>query len=823
MSDSADTTGDSTTKVTAQALRENVDADKALSIKVIEAARDQISTFVNYQLTPDITGKPDGISQFNEYKRDQVRNLDRVKRSPFFRRFTTRRTRSGQTEDVQVLLTTAGELGGVFIEDGWVLASWTSQLALKIRATGLPGDRVEIDQKVPIIYEVDASAQYGELLPRVVQAEFFLSDGKAVLEDEDELDAMTATAKPATEIKPKKFEAKPTFGLSDLIILVDQPQVAALALPFGQSVTIEGPPGSGKTSVGIMRVKVLADQQWEVLHLDRRSDKPFHSYESMRVLVYNEEMVEYLKGLAQSINIEHVQIRTTKDFFRRVCRATKLLTGTPRKDRPSLAAIKGRREMLKAYFAGFKAHAAAYWARHEAELRQKLFALGSDFLVLADRLDEWVGRIRTARLEGDHIVGSIGIANPLTEAAETIRRGGSPTRKATMWEKAATASPASTPKRLTDDQIPPLLAEAKKLVEVAVRGACSRVGATRAMFELPEYTSAKEAVLADGVPERTVEDGDRLWRRQYAGDLPAYSELDLAMSTWLGAPLLLSNHPTRVPWIGGQLEQLTHIVVDEAQDLSPSHLIVLASQLAPKGTMTLVGDIHQNLNPHAGLRRWGDAGLPGMKMSAFSVNHRQTQQLGEFMRALHVGLFDEESKWTASSKTIGPLPRAGVARSWTQLAIAIATEARHWCETISGTGSARVAVLYDGRIKPKRLAWLKKKLEVALDDLLLTVELISASGGGEQLRRPDQVSIAPVRQSKGLEFDAVIVVEPRARWSKPMDQIDLRSRNGFYVATSRAQAGLSLCMSNLPSCIEELVNRGLCDKVGWADADETMA
>lgn len=813
----------STTKVTAQELRENVDADKTLSIEVIDKAKEQITSFLNIELTPDITGQPNGVQQFNQYKRDQVRNLDHIKRSPFFSRISAQMTIQGQTEDMNILLTTARELGGVFVEDGWMLASWTSPLALNIRGKK-PGDRVEIKVRTsPVIYKVDETAQYEELLPRVVGAKFHLKDGMAVLENEDELDSMAAASKPSTEIKAKEYQAKTTFGLSDIIVLVDEPQRAALALPFDQSVTIEGPPGSGKTSVGIMRIAVLSDQQWDFLKLDRKVAKPFHSYTTMRVLVYNEEMVEYLKGLAQSIGVEHVEISTTKQFFLRACRAVKLLTGTHRKDKQSLASLKGRREMLKAYFAGFKAHAISYWVRHETELRQKLFALGPDFLVLSDWLNGWIERIRSTVLDGDRIVGSIRIADPLTEVVETIRHGGSATSKATTWEKSVPAPSAVTTNRLPVDQIPPLLAEAKKLVETVVRGACSRVGATRAMFDLPEYADAKQAVLADGVPERTVEDGDRLWRRQYAGDLPAYSELDLAMSTWLGAPLLLSNHPTRTPWIGGKLEQLTHIVVDEAQDLSPSHLIVLATQLAPKGTMTLVGDIHQNLNPHTGLRRWQDAGLPEMKMSAFSVNHRQTQQLGEFMRALHLELFGEESMWTASSKTTGPLPRAGVARSWSQLARAIATEARHWCDRFSGSGNARVAVLYDGIIQPMRLKWLRKKLEVALSDLLLTVELISPSGGGEQLRRPDQVSIAPVRQSKGLEFDAVIVVESKSRWSKPVDQIDLRYRNGFYVATSRAQAGLSLCMSNLPSCIQDLVNRGLCDSVAWPEENEQIS
>ena len=256
-------------------------------------------------------------------------------------------------------------------------------------------------------------------------------------------------------------------------------------------------------------------------------------------------------------------------------------------------------------------------------------------------------------------------------------------------------------------------------------------------------------------------------------------------------------------------------MVDEVQDLSPNHLAILSSQLAPNGTMTLVGDIHQNLNPHAGLRRWEDVPLAGVRRTAFGVNHRQTAQLGAFVGALHAGLYGEACVWEPSTKTVGALPRAGTARSWNALAQAVAEEARFWRETILGNSGATVAVLYDGRLKPSRLAWLHKKVAAALSDDGTPVEVAMPGSGGEPLRRTDRVVIASVRQTKGLEFDAVVFIEPRPRWSKPEEEIDVRVRNGFYVAASRARAGLSVCMSNLPACMENIIADRLCQSVTW--------
>ena len=749
---------------------------------------------------------------FAGFKTEQLRNLEYVTRAPFFLRVTCDMTLRGDAEPTLVLLTKARNVGSAVFGDGWILTTWTSPLGLAIRGAA-PG---EITQAGVATYEVQARAQYENLLPRFVNGDFLFPDGRpAAVVNEDELDGMLASASANMRLPAVKYQPKPTFGLSDIIVLVDEPQRAALALPFKQSAIIEGPPGSGKTSIGIMRIAVLYDQQWEQLGLKRDRDQSFHSYATMRVLVYNDEMVEYLKTLANSIGVDHVQVSTTKDFFRRICRETKLLSGTERRDRPSLAVIKGRRETLDAYFAGFKEHVMRYWQQHDEELRGKLFALGPDFLSLADRLGGWIGRIQSADVVDGLINKSIGVADDLSDAGDAIRRGASPTRTARSPSVGEATAGDGQVIRINPEAIQERIPDARRLVENAIRGACDRAGITQTMFTLPEYSALKDALRRDGVPARTIEDGDRLWQKQYAGDMPAYSELDLAMTAWLGARLLLSARDGRKPWIGGRLERLTHIVVDEAQDLSPSHVAVIGSQLVSDGTMTLVGDIHQNLNPHAGLRRWEDARLMNGVMSAFGVNHRQTRQLGEFLQCLHSELFQEQCTWKPSEQTLGSLPRAGTARSWNDLAHAIAAETRFWRGTIAGDTGATVAVLYDGRLKPERLRWLQHHLEIALSDQLIPVEVTTPDSGGEPLRRTDRVIIASVRQTKGLEFDTVIFVESRPRWSSPMEDIDLRVRNGFYVATSRARAGLSMCMSNLPACMDSLVEKGFCQAVDW--------
>lgn len=802
--------------VSIEEVRRNVSHDKGLGMEAIKRAGHELKTFTQYSFGVDITGRPDLNKIYAAAKREQYRGLEAVYRKPFYRRINVKLHMGGEVEDLKILISEARGTGGVVNDNGWMVVSFSSTLGTQLEGKRL-GSKVviRVPRRNPVEYRVGESTRYELLLPQFENGEFLLESGNAAFASEAELDAREKPLPSLAELPAKEYTAKATFGLADIIVLRDNPQIAAMGLPFAESVVIEGPPGSGKTSVGIMRLAAMYDRQWDELGLSHGKDAPFHDYTTMRVLVYNPEMVEYLKGLAQSIGVQHVQVNTTYDYFRQICRRTKLLSGTARKDKPRLAIMKGRREALRAFFAGFQTHAARFWDTRRDDLRKALFALGPDFLVLADRLESLINRVKEARVEGDTINGSIGVTDMLTDAQVDISREKSRTRLA----QSAVGTLGDRPvKELGEEALKKKLPEAKTLVEEVVRGASSRAGAVNAMFGLAEFVELKASMEAAGIPAKIIEDGDRLWRRQYKGALPAYSELDLAASAWLGARLLLSSRTTGAkPWIGGRLDRLTHFIVDEVQDLSPSHISVLASQLIENGTMTLVGDIHQNLNPHAGLRQWEDIGLPKVKRTAFGVNYRQTMQLGGFVKALHGKLFDEACSWEPSTKLTGSLPRVGVGRSWTQIARAVAEEARHWRHSIDGDSGATVAVLYDGKMKPSRLNWLRKRVAEALQDELVAVEVASQNGGGEVLRRTDQIVIASVRQTKGLEFDAVIFIEPRPRWSKPLDQIDLRIRNGFYVAASRARAGLSICMSNLPDCIDALVADVLCESVKWEE------
>jgi DNA helicase IV len=201
-----------------------------------------------------------------------------------------------------------------------------------------------------------------------------------------------------------------------------------------------------------------------------------------------------------------------------------------------------------------------------------------------------------------------------------------------------------------------------------------------------------------------------------------------------------------------------------------------------------------------------------LKQYSFGVNYRQTREVGLLLQELHEGLFDATAAWQVSDRLTGSRPRVGRVDSLSQAAKAVASEARRWRQS---TPNATVAVLYDRAMTPKALDRFRDEIEKALVDEITSVRVVDEATGGGQLRETDCVVIASVRQTKGLEFDAVVFVSLRSEWANSSPEIHPRVRNGLYVAASRARAGLSLCMRHLPEFMNGAAANGLCELAEW--------
>lgn len=778
-----------------------------------------------YITASDITGNPSTGKQQAERRREVHRGLEVLNRDLFFARVEARVTnRLSKDAPLCLLVTKAREVGMVVAEDDtWAVVPWTNPLSCLVDRPPGAEQQFQVPKRPPVKYAVEAVGRFDAVAPKLSGMQYTLDAGEFFLASEDDLAQPEVTVTEAPP--PLEYEAAEVIGLGDIIATADGRQRAAMHLPFESNILIEGPPGSGKTSIGLMRVACLLDQQWEALDLDRQRDRPFHEPSSMRVLVFNEEMVEYLRTLVQSTGVQGARVQTTRSFTLEICRATKTLSGRLASDKRSVVALKSQRLALDAYWAGFVSHLRSNAEGELAALKKNLEAFGEDGATAYHIAEDWVGRVldvsqtdkagRRAvniadelarwRTELDRSVPEIEKLPPMPGRGLTQQQGNRMLRDRDLVQAANDAAKA---RRSAVDR---LLSDVKVVFNDFLATVTDRASIADAMFGTEELRSLCEAASKSGVPEATIERGLRWWREQYMGSEPVYSEYDAVAAAWLGVQTMRVTGSDK-PLVGGSLNRLTHVVVDEAQDLSPAHLALIAKVLQPKGSLTILGDVHQNLNTSGGIQRWDELGV-SVDRRAFEVNYRQSFELGRFVHELHRYMYLEEPVWRPSQRWHGPLPRIARSETWNKVADLCASECRRAKELVPG---CTVAVLYDKMLPPKQLEELRDAIDERLVDLLPNVQLVDPRSRGAQLRDTDAIVIASVQQTKGLEFDAVIFVDPQAQWSGEMSDLPLRLRNGLYVGASRARQYLSVLLGVLPAGLGVLAGSGSCEIIDSA-------
>ncbi|WP_214105519.1 HelD family protein [Acrocarpospora catenulata] len=217
-----------------------------------------------------------------------------------------------------------------------------------------------------------------------------------------------------------------------------------------------------------------------------------------------------------------------------------------------------------------------------------------------------------------------------------------------------------------------------------------------------------------------------------------------------------------------------HVIVDEAQELSPMDWRMVMRR-CPARSMTVVGDIAQT-GSTAGARSWGavlDPYAAGRWREArLSVNYRTPAELMA-VAADVLTLVDPALKAPESVRESGEPP---------------------WARRVTGLAElpeiVAAAQVPDGKLAV-----------IVPEGLEAGIPGAAVGGGLAALEAP--VAVLTVAEAKGLEFDAVLVVEPdRILAESPRGPSDL------YVALTRATRRLGvLHTSGLPPVLAGLERR----------------
>jgi DNA helicase IV len=583
----------------------------------------------------------------------------------------------------------------------------------------LPGERMHIGRRHihdpeghPVVIDWRAPvsrpfyrASAAEPMGLALRRRFGFSGGElTAYEDETFTGPGAPAAAPVSRIMIEEIERPRSGPMRDIVATIQPDQDDIVRAGADQSLCVQGAPGTGKTAVGLHRVAYL-----------------LYAYPGrmlrggVLVIGPNRAFLSYIRDVLPALGEADVAQQTIPDLVATVpVRAT---------DSTRAAQIKGDARMAgvlrRALWAGLSEPAEAL-VLTRGSWRWRV--PGHEIAALMEELRERGVRYGAGRAMLGHRIAHVILTRMEAAGEATDDRTHEAVRRTRQVRAAVdVAWPAADPVRLVLRLLsdPGLLASAADGV----------------------LDPAEQAAIRWDTPPRGP--GSARWT---AADAVLIDE----------ASDLIERTPS-----------LAHVVVDEAQDLSPMECRAVGRRCVT-GSATVLGDLAQATAPAAAVS-WpqllGHLGKPEAGMQVLDTGYRVPRQILDFastlLPRLAPGLAPARSlRQDPGSLTVTPAtPRALPGLLATACAAALAHP-----------GSAAV---------------------IAADDQVPALHrMLGAAGVGHQVldgaNADERLTLVPVGLAKGLEFDDVIVVEPARIAAQP------RGLHRLYVALTRAVSRLTV-------------------------------
>ena len=579
------------------------------------------------------------------------------------------------------------------------------------------GDPVVIDWRAPMsrsFYQASAVDPQGLVRRR----RFGFADGELTgyedeplgARDDDPGASSRAEGGSGTLLLRAEIERPRSGPMRDIVATIQPDQDDIVRAPLTESICVQGAPGTGKTAVGLHRAAYLLYTHGGQL-----------ARSGVLVVGPNRAFLRYIEEVLPTLGEVDVDQTTMAGLTARVpVRAV---------DRPEVAVLKGDARMADVL-------RRALWGEiaKPADSIQVPLA-GRKYRVTVERLKRYVDDVRRrGRADDDqqllhYAAGRERLAMLVAEDARRQKEeaGGSPTD-----------------------------AETRKAARSAeVRAFCD------------EVWPAREAA---GLVHDLWTDGVRLARAARG----LLTDEEQALLRWPAAPRSVRSAPwteadaVLVDEVAGLLDRTPgygHVVLDEAQDLSPMQCRAVARRLAA-GSLTVLGDLAQATSPWSPSdwrQTLAGLGRPDTVVRPLTRGYRVPGEVLDFANRLL------------------PLIAPGL-----PAATAIRSEPGS-LEVRSGTalGQPLVDVVRDLRAVPGSIGVVCPDSAVAeMTDALVAAGLPAAALADDGADTAP-VAVVPATLAKGLEFDAVVVVDPAA-----IVAAEPRGLHRLYVVLTRAVSTL---------------------------------
>lgn len=625
-----------------------------------------------------------------------------------------------------------------------------------------------LDWRVPqasAFYQATAANPLGARARR-----HLVSKGRTVIRVEDEifdpelLDGDTSTLQGEGALLAA-LTAQRTGRMGDIVATIQAEQDRIIRSDLRGVLVVQGGPGTGKTAVALHRAAYLLYSNRERL-----------ASSGVLIVGPSRSFLQYIEAVLPSLGETGVVLASVGQLFPGVEAA--------HEDAPAVAALKGRTEMASLI-------ARAVRSRQRVPVQTQQLEVNGDRVALTPQL--------------------------VQSAIAKAREGGKPYNQARVtFVKAALAalsrdwlSQLKSSGHSMDDSDLPMLREDLRTAD-DVRIALNTAWLPLTPQKLLQDLYARPQWLAELTPGWSHEQRALLFRRRDAdftvSDVPLLDEAAELLGEYDIADAARKREEKqqrkrdvenaqaaiRNMGVGGMIsaEALAdnfaeygasstvaeraasdrswtygHVVVDEAQELSPMQWRLLLRR-GPLRSFTIVGDIAQAasasaspdwrtaLEPLLGGSQEGDR----WRLEELTVNYRTPRQIAEAAERMAI----------AHGLPVTP-SRSVRASPWPIVVVADAADAVRRDRQLDGT----LAVI----VLESALDAVHRQLEPEFGELL--------GLGAAGLSRP--IALLSTQEAKGLEFDSVVVVDPAAIVASSS-----RGAGALYVAMTRATQRLTL-------------------------------
>jgi len=516
-----------------------------------------------------------------------------------------------------------------------------------------------------------------------------------------------ATKLPAgpSKILIEEIERPRSGPMRDIVATIQPDQDDIVRAAVDQTVCVQGAPGTGKTAVGLHRVAYLL-----YAHAQRLGRG------GVLVIGPNKAFLAYIENVLPALGELDVAQLSVAD----------LMTAVPVRgtDSDRAAQVKGDARMAQVL-------SNALWEQVSEPAEAIMLVRGSrrwrvpayEIAELAAQLRARGVRYGTGRQMLSHRIAHV-ILTRMEAAGETC-----------------------------DDRTHESVRRSK-VVQAAVDQVWPKAEPVRLVFRLLADRGLL-ARAADGVLDE-AEQAAITWSTQPRGP---------ASARWTVADAVLVDEAADLM---ERTPSLAHIVVDEAQDLSPMQCRAIGRRCAT-GSATVLGDVAQGTTPWA-TSSWqqllGHLGKPDADLRVLDTGYRVPRQILDFASRLLAYIAPDLNP----ASSVRQDPGALLVRQLTPDALGGALAAA--CADALGRPGSAAVIAADDQIP-------------ALTAGLAAAEVPHAVLAGAA--PADVITLVPVTLAKGLEFDHVIVYEPTR-----IASAEARGLHRLYVALTRAVSRLTV-------------------------------